>query len=179
MTLILSHPAKESPEETISPQTSRRQELSGWWMAPPGGRTWEQRLLPGKKPVKEASSTPSYLSLSSLPLPSPTAVVSYFWNLDTSLSPNLVLKGTFQQPLQVSTVKVAHVLQNLTCVPKCHHYRPLDLYQEPWLHARGTSGCVGLRRQSKEWGKGLDSEMLKRWCLSGKMSVIFPSLLHA
>lgn len=45
-----------------------RQELSGWRMAPPGGSTGEQRLLPARKRAKEACSTPSYLSLS-LPAP--------------------------------------------------------------------------------------------------------------
>lgn len=51
---LLSHPTKESTEDTVSSQTNLGQELRRWWLAPPGGRTGEQRLLPGKKQVKEA-----------------------------------------------------------------------------------------------------------------------------
>lgn len=78
--LILSHPAKESAEEIVLltpgqplPKTSR------WWLAPPGGKGVEQRLLPGKlqergrKHVKEAYSR-LYLLPLSLFLP---AIVSY------------------------------------------------------------------------------------------------------
>lgn len=77
-----------------------------WRTAPP---TWQEA---GKRgPTPHHPTTISFL---------PT-IVSYFWSLGTSLSSNLILKGTFQQALQVSTVKVAHMLQNLTCVPKCHY----------------------------------------------------------
>lgn len=113
-------PSKGACWRNISPQTNLPQELSRWRLAPPGGRTGNSastRQEAGESPA--APRPPSLLR---------HAVVSYFWNMGTSLSSDLVLKGTFQPPPQISTVKVAHVLQNLTCVPKCHHYRPLDLY---------------------------------------------------
>lgn len=170
---LLFHPRKESTEDTVSSQTNLAQELSRWWLAPPSGRTGEQRLLPGEKQVK-VGPLHTVLPLS-LFLP---AIVSYFWNLGTSLHSNLILKGTFQQALQVSTVKVARILQNLCS--QMSSLRATGLALGIMASHTGNQWMHRFAKAMEAMGEGaVLREMFKRRCLAGKMPFTFPPLFHA